>query len=274
MSDFDPFQHRDHRELVRAWIGARPSRSQTSLARRVGISRSFVAMVLAGERDLPLAAIDTWVEALELQGAAEAYFKALVRADSPLSLELRRTARQQAEAIRDHERAIRPTIEQARLLGLWFVPVVLELARSNPDFVLDPGWVAGKLWPPVELDEVAPVLEALVETGILRQEEGGVRVDPRPFASDVQLSDELSRIGKRYHRDQLEHALRALDEQGAHRRWVGSIAVAVEEHRLDELREALLRFQLEVIEPFRARDCTGAKVVQVGVQLFERQRED
>ena len=91
----------------------------------------------------------------------------------------------------------------------------------------------------------------------------------RPISTNRQLSEELSRIGRRYHHTQLEHASAALDEQTPDTRHVGSLAVAIDSSRMGELLEALHRFQLEVVEPFRA-DEGADSVVQVSVQMFSR----
>ncbi|MCB9678034.1 MAG: TIGR02147 family protein [Alphaproteobacteria bacterium] len=270
MSDFDPFDHAEYRPLIRAWIGARPARSQTLLARRAGVSRSMVAMVLAGERDLPLASAETWADALELEDDGRAYLLLLVKADSPISLDLRRQARAQAAALRDSHYALRPTLRQAQLLGRWFVPVILELVRAGRAS-LDPEWLAARIWPEVTADEVDETVRALREAGIVTEEDGTMRIDHRPIATNRQLSDELSRTGRQYHHVQLEHASRALDEQPPETRWVGSLAVAVDGSRIEEMQQALHRFQLEVIEPFRA-DAGADTVVQVSLQLFARTR--
>lgn len=270
MSDFDPFDFTEYRALVRSWIEARASRSQASLGRKVGVSRSTVAMVLAGERDVPLSRATSWASALDLVDEARAYFMLLVRADSPVSLDLRRLARTQAAAVRDAQLALRPSLQQARLLGRWYVPVILELSRTE-GFRLEPAWLTEKIWPEVELGELADTVDALVGLGILRVRDGVTVVDHPPISTNRQLTEELSKIGRAYHRTQLEHASVALEEQSSEVRHVASLAVAIDANRLPELRTALHRFQLEVIEPFRV-SAGGDTVVQVSVQLFSRTR--
>lgn len=267
MPNFDVFDHDDYRTLLRAWIAAAPRRSQAMLARLVGVSRSTVAMVLAGERDLPLAQADRWAHAVA-EGQAQLYFVALVRADSPVSLDLRRHARAEAASLRDAHRAHEASIEQQRLLGLWFVPVIVELARTSA-CQLEPAWLHTRIWPEVPLDQLTSALAALYELGVLSTDEhGAVNVDPRAWTTGTQLEgDEVSRIARAYHQVQLEHATRALEEQRSETRFVGSMTVAVDGTRLPDLIAALQRFQLDAVQPFRSEPT---EVVQVSFQLFAR----
>ena len=265
---FDPFDHDDYRELIRGWIAARPARSQSMLARRLGISRSKVAMVLSGAREVGLTEVGTWTAGLDLEGEAADYFMLLVRSDAPISLDMRRKARTQARSMRDLRMARRPTQEQARWLSRWFSTVILEMAR-RPDFDPDPEALASRIWPQVEADEVREVLRHLDELGIFRQ----LQSNPsQSVSTDRQLSDELSRYGMEYHHTQLEHASRALDEQGPDQRFVYSSVASVHRKDLEALKEALSRFQLEVLEQFRA-DVDGDQVIQVQLQMFARERQ-
>ena len=202
-----------------------------------------------------------------LEGTAKQYFELLVQAESPVSHELGQAAQMQAAALRAEHRAHRPTREQAALLGQWFVPVILVLARSAA-FVPEGRWLASRIWPPVDEHELDLALRGLVELGILTSDGSRTAVDLSPIATNRQLSDELSRIGRAYHEHQLAHAAAALDLD-ADRRHFGSLTVGIRSDRIGALAEALHRFQLEVIEPFRAGPDADA-VVQVSVQMFPR----
>lgn len=269
---FDPLDHDDYRALVRAWIAADGRRSQAGLARRVGVSRSTIAMVLNGARDIPLAAARQWAKALSLPTDQARYFAALVRADSPVSGEIRQQARAQLRSARAARKARVVTLEQARLLGRWYVPVIFELSRTV-GFELDAAWLCARVWPEVPRAEMEVAVRLLAELGIVRlDDDGEVIVDRRPFVTEQQLPDEFSRIGTAYHHAQLEHAGQALDTQGPATRHVASLALALERTRLPELIEALHRFQIEVVEPFRTPVNADA-VVQLSVQCFVRTPE-
>ena len=268
LAEFDPFAHDNYRTMLRSWIGAKSGRSQTALSRRIGVSRSTVAMVLAGERSIPLSAAGTWSEGLGLDRDERAYFSLLVRADSPLSLDLRRVANAQAAAIRKARAALKPSIRQARLLSTWYVPVILELARSS-DFQLCAKWLRPRLWPEVPFDELEATCNELQQTGMVVMSGSTAKVDIRPIATERELSGELSRLGTEYHQTQLAHAGHALEQLPAERRHFGSLTVAVQADEIPALVQAIHRWQLEVIEPFR-EVAGGDSVVQVSVQVFER----
>jgi uncharacterized protein (TIGR02147 family) len=258
------FDHTDYRDVLRDWLAAHPRRSQTSLARRVGVSRSQVAMVLAGERDVLPATSLAWGEGMGLRGDELTFWAALVRAEHGGSLAQRRAAKHQAAALADYASARRPSQREAELLGRWYVPVVLEL-QHLPDATTDPVRIAARLWPTPDLEELTATLACMAERGMFGE--------PADVATEAQIDDDLlAGMARRHHREQLHHASLALDQFDSAERYVSSLSLAIERSRLPELVERLHHLQLELVEPFRA-DAPD-QVVQLCVQLFPRTRPD
>jgi len=259
----DLLEHSTYRSVLRSWLGEHPNRSQTFLARRVGVSRSLVAMVLHGERDLNLSQAKAWGRALSLNGDDLDYWETLVRCEHGETLALRRAARQQASALADFLKARRPQKSEAPLLARWYVPVILELRRCE-DFQPTTDWLSTRLWPqpdPVELEEALAQLSKL-----------GILDGTQSVATERELDDdELTAMARTYHRQQLAHASEALDAFSQEQRYLGSLSVAIRHDQLPQLVEALHQFQLQVIEPHRSDDPD--MVVQVNVQLFPRTSE-
>lgn len=262
------YAHTDYRGLLKAWISSHARRSQATLARKVGVSRSLVAMVLAGSRGITLDTAWAWAKALTLDGEHRAYFEALVRKEHGETLALRKAARLHVRAARDHWNARRPTPGLRRLFGDWTVPVLLELARVGALRPSDE--LAATLWPPTEPEELDQTLEALEAAGALERRAGRLRAAERPLATPRDLGEEDAAFARAYHRAQLAHAEQALEELPADTRHLGSVVVAVDPARLPELRQALHRFHLEVIEPYRVVEHEAPAVVQVSVQLLPR----
>jgi uncharacterized protein (TIGR02147 family) len=276
MSDDWVYEHDHYCEPIRAWLSADPKRSQSALAKRANVSRSMVAMVLSGKRELPLPQARTWGRALGLEEEESlTFFEALVRAEVGETIALRRAARQHVAAARQYRSAPRITGEEGSLLAAWFVPVLLELARIGglPD---DPAEAAGLLWPEVDAIIVGEAVRALREQGVLVPEAGGrLRTGGQPLATAREVGEELAELVRSYHASQFEHAGVAMRSFGRDVRHVSSLVVAVPSGAVDELIGSLHRFQLDVIEPFRAEpdDLGPVRLVQVSVQLFPRTAE-
>jgi uncharacterized protein (TIGR02147 family) len=225
-------------------------------------------MVLSMKRNLPLTAAAAWARGMGLTETESAYFQLLVRADSAATATMRRDGRLQAAALRQAHLARHPTLAQAEVLCRWYVPVILELAKSAGSD-LSAEWLHARVWPEVDSDELQATLDTLRAAGIVSVQQGEVEVDPTPFSTDKELTAEMSHFGRRYHEAQLAHAATALQTMGQSDRYLGSLAVAVREQDLQQLSEALHRFQLSAIEPFRSREGADT-VVQVSVQMFRR----
>jgi uncharacterized protein (TIGR02147 family) len=251
------YDHTNYRSVLRAWLSEK-RRSQTRLAKLVGLARSTVAMVLSGERHIALAQARAWGEAIGLGDGEElAYWEALVRSEQGETLALRRAARLHVRAMRDYRSAQRPSDEVAGLLWRWYVPVILELVKL-PDFRLEAAWLHERLWPEVDEEVLEIVLHQVQATGLL----GG------SVATERELSGGLAEMARLYHISQLDHAKEALDKLPSTERYLASVTVAVRRDRMRELLDSIHRLHLEVVEPHHTD--TPDTVVQLNVQLFPR----
>lgn len=233
----------------------------------MGISRSRVGMVLTGARDIGVDEVHRWSEGMSLDPQAERYFALLVAADTPDSLELRRDARAKAAAMRELHFSRDANVALARWMARWFAGPVFELAR-NPSIPTDPAYLAEFIWPPVDVDELRTALEQVEAGGFLAQ----IRQEPtRPVVTPPQLDAEMSRFGRLYHHTQLRDASRALDEQNPQDRFYFSDSINVSKEDLPALREALVRFQVEILDRFRT-PTQADRIVQVSVFFFRRTR--
>lgn len=258
--------HTSYRDAIRAWLAGPPKRTQILLAGRVRTSRANVAMILKGQRDVSPAMSRAWGHALDLASESELqYFDDLVLQEQANTLGQRRKARVRARVERDFARAERPPEDLADLLGRWYVPAIFELARV-PGFQAHPDWIRHRLWPDVEVEEIAAALARLVEAGLLRARGSG---EP-PVATEKLVQGDRAAAARQFHAAQLEHAREAMETLPGNLRHVASVTVAIRRDDLPRLIEALHRFQLEVVEPFRAADPD--LVVQLGAHLFPRSR--
>jgi len=269
----DPLDHDDYRAWLQAWIDQVSSRSQAALSRKVGASRSMVAMIVQGRRRLPLALAMPWGRALGMEGDQLVQFEALVRQEEGESLSVRRLARQQLRSLRALRDADRVSDKQFGLLERWYVPVILELARTG-QLRDDADWLATRLWPEVTADELRTALHDLFAAGVLERTGDGIEARHEALATVRRPDGDTAAIAKRYHADQLAHASDALHEFGPDERYLASLTVAVPRERLPELIEALHRVPLEVTAPFReptgTDEAVADHVVQLSVQLFPR----
>lgn len=264
------YDHTDYRTFVRAWLAAHPKRSQSWLAKQIGVGPAMMSMVLSGERDLGLHLGRTLGSTLGLEDDDLTYFDALVRAAHGPTLAIRRAALHHVRAARDFVQLRQPSPEQFSWFGSWIHLAILGLARFD-GFRPEATWIARRLWPEVDEDVVKVALVDLLRAGVLTEAEGAWRVDQRPLGTGRRIHDrELSVAARRLHLDQLDHAALALETFGADERFTASVSIAISRDQLPDLIAALHRFHLEVIEPFR--EGPPEQLVEVVVALFPRSR--
>ncbi|MCB9668615.1 MAG: TIGR02147 family protein [Alphaproteobacteria bacterium] len=251
---FDPFAYDDYRELIRAWIWARPGRSQSLLARRAGVSRYAVAMILAGERHIPLASAHAWTDALGLSADGARYFELLVEAESPIPLAERRMARRRAAAMANG--AVPLPME---LLSKWFVPVILEMSAIS-GFQLTPEWIGPRIWPPVSEDELADACQQL--NGVA---ERGWRLERTPSPVLDGFHDDAQQAS-------LDLAARALWELRPQDQYQISFVTAVPRRAWQDLRQRFNRL-FDDLHTLSEEDGSPDSVVHVGLQAFFNTRE-
>lgn len=162
--------------------------------------------------------------------------------------------------MREYLAAPRLPEDAADLIGLWYVPVLMELAGRD-DFVRDPVALAAVIWPRVDAAEIAAALDRMEELGFF---DGG------NVATDRILDGRLAEAARAYHVAQLEHARDALESIPHDERYLASLTVAIRSSDLPALLASLHRFHIEVVDPHRA--AAGDLVVQLSVQLFPRTR--
>ncbi len=255
---FEVTEFDDYRSLVRAWLEAKPrGRSMRSLAKRLGTSHAFVSMVLSGQRHLALDDVKAWTTAMGLSVEEGLWLDALVRKEHGPTREARREA---AWEIVTRRVLARERPELVPLFASVTGQVLAELARVGLVEPEDTASLAARFRPPLSGDQLAGAVAAargasLVGPGAAT----ATRVAGRPLAAAV--SD--------FHRETLENAARALQEDPPSQRHFASLVVALPSSALPEvevrLRDALLR----AIGPWQD-GAAADRVFQISVQVVAR----
>lgn len=239
------------------------------MARKIsGCTHSALIMIAQGTR---LPSDDLLVricEAFEFSDEERAYAKALV-------------GRKRAQSIQEkafYEDTIRRLGQMAdrclieggleEYIGDWRNVLVLEMTNLA-DFKEDPEWIAGRMGHGTTPADVVKILTLLKRLGLLRVADNGhlVRSEKRLAT----LGGVPSEVVRKFHRDQLEKAAKALDEQAVDKRFFVGTTFSIDASRLKE--------SFELIEEFRHRFIAlmqsgqGTETYHLAVQLYSLTHE-
>jgi uncharacterized protein (TIGR02147 family) len=146
------------------------------------------------------------------------------------------------------------------LISDWYHYSLMSLAETH-GFRSDPKWIAARLG--VSVTEIKAAIERLLRLGLLREDQGELSAAgsfsflPRPLPSAAL---------RKYHRQVLELAIRAIDEVPLESRDVTSITLAVDPGKLRLASEAIKRFRRELAGLLETGQRT--EVYHLNIQLI------
>jgi uncharacterized protein (TIGR02147 family) len=254
----------DYRSLLQRELLSRiqrnPRYSVRAMARDLSLSSAFLSQVLNGRRSLS-----------EEKGVAVAARLSWTTQQSSLFLQLIRLARATSPTLRGQilaqlpEGNLREQIHRHFRLGAkrfqvvsdWYHFAILELTELR-GFRADPEWIGRKLG--IRPAEARDAVSRLVELGLL--ESRGKRLRKK----DCSIGDTPSEAIRKFHRQHLEKAGRALETQPVEERHLSGITMAVNTRQLPWAIRKIARFRREMMAGLE----TGPRdqVYHLSVQLY------
>lgn len=269
MSEPSVYDFADYRAFVRAWLGAKPSRSMRGTAPQAGVSVALFSAIVNAKRSMDLSRIPAFARALRLDEDEAAFFADLVAQEHAGTEELRAAARERVAVTRTFRGVRAIDIDSWEMIGHLRHAAILELSQCA-DWQDDPEWVAARLRIPCTPEQASASLELLERIGAMRREPDGGRVASGVVWSTGHSPDErlVASALTRLHHTVLDTAHAALDELPGPRRRFGTLTFAVSSARLPELEARVRRFQEEVIH-FAEQCAEDADTVwHLGTQLY------
>jgi uncharacterized protein (TIGR02147 family) len=246
-----------------------PRYSSRALARDLGISPTYLSLIMSGKRKLSLRAAQRFGSALGLEEKDRESFLTSVawsavangKAGVLLGKLLKPAPRASgAEASVEYFAA---EADQLRCLTEWYYPAILDLATCE-NFKPDVRWVAKRLRIPVHAVEDA--IDRLVRLKLLEVTSKGWRKIHRRIAFRPEKSEASVR---QHHRQMIEKAIEALSSgapKDFERRSITGTTFAVDASRLDEAMKLIDDFREQLAELLTEGNCT--EVYRLNVQLF------
>lgn len=253
------------REILARELAARqshnPAYTLRSFARDLDLSPSQVSRVLTSRAGLSRKSAEQISRRLRFTPEATRRFLALVELEYSRSETERKNARQklldESHAFSGLERAAFSAI------GEWYHLPLMCLTELD-GFREEPEWIARRL--KMSADDVLPALEKMLALGLLhRTKEGRLLPSDAYFTNAAGLP---SRSIRAFHRQVLEKAMAAIEEQNTHERHLSAVMLAVDEEQFREAQLYIRQFLDDFKKKFTHADLKKNQVYCLSLQYF------
>jgi uncharacterized protein (TIGR02147 family) len=266
--EIDVFEYRNYRAFLRDVYQrgkANKTLSLRSFSQRAGLrSPNYLKLVIDGDRNLTPQVATRFAKACELKGEAADYFCDLVSFNQARSALERARYNERLRKFSRYRKAYRLDDAHARYHSRWYIPAIRELVVRK-DFQDDPKWIARTMMPNISPKEAEEAIKILCELGLLVRDTGG---NLRQNETSVSTADgPLGYHIVSYHHAMMERAADALERVPREDRDIASVTLCLSQKKMQELKEQLERFRIDIIEMYEP-DENPERVVQVNFQMF------
>lgn len=256
----------DFRDILRGYFRERkernPSYSLRAYARDLDLSPSRLSEVMNKGLTISVAKAEGIAGRLGLKSDESRYFVDLAILDAgtnPVQVEL---AKSRIDRYQDVARAHTLAEAEFEIIAEWYHLAIVELSKLQ-DFELSPEWIGERL--ALSPGTVTHALANLERVGLIEFDDEGFTVHrDRNFVSSPVPSQSI----RRFHRQILEKAKAALNEQDLEERELASVMVAIDREQLPAIKEKLKLARRQFISEVKAMTETPDAVYTLSVQWF------
>lgn len=238
-----------------------PAYSTRALARDLGVSQSFVSLVLSGKKKLPLKRAVEFSRILGMDGVRS---EAFVRAAASDMVRDKSASAYLDSLMAGRKLELRLlALDQFKAIATWYHFAILDFTTCK-GFRSDSAWVAERLG--LSQMEVHDAVERLVRIGLLDTSGKRWRKTNLHLAVPSRQSEQAIRS---FHRQMIGKAIDALaqtDGQAFAARLIAGSTVAVNPKKLTHAKEMISRFQKKLLVYLTEGECS--ELYQFNFQLF------
>lgn len=240
-----------------------------SWAKELGYnSAQTISMVISGRRPPSLGLTLKLGRLLALTASEQRYLELLGE------LERRIKGGHRSDPVLDEMKSLNPDfgkrqpLDAARFnyIAEWQHLVIKQLA-STADFQDDPEWIRQRLKKKLTLKQVEAALETLVRLGVLQRDAETQRIVPDNRGLQTQ-TDIPSRAQRSHHKQMMELAMEALEEQDVTEREMTSLTLRFNPARMGDAKQAIRNFRNWFDTEFE--DLNSSEVFQLNMQFFSQ----
>lgn len=269
MKSVDIFNYTDFRLYLNDYQKMRqeedPSFSRSHICRLLGIpqTRSYFNDVVQGKKVTP-AYVDRFIEILNLSEEESLYFRLIVNLNQAESAAERKLYFEQLLPFYlVPTRILQKSLHQ--YYSQWYhgaIRALLEVIEFREDYE----YLAGKLFPPISVDEAKSSIALLDELSLIEKDENGIwHVTDKSIVAAPDMSRELL---VEYQCNALARAMEALNQShGMHKQFTTN-TISLSQNSYTQLQDRIKKFKSEVRTLINQESEHPDRVYQLNMQLF------
>lgn len=262
-------EHKHYRGFLKAVLAERQDRNRSyslrAFARDLGVPASHLSMVLNQKAHLSPERAESVADRLELSAADAEYFKLLVEYEQAVTADARATLEARLRAMAGQRAPHDLSVDAFKVISDWYHFPLLMLT-DIPGEKITRESVAQRLG--ISLVEADVAIERLERMEMLERLPDGTG---RRWEESARVVSQVPNTAlRKYHRQMLEKASSALEEQAPSERYVGSETVAIAPEHLPIVRDEIERFRAALVERLNAaaRERAPTEVYHLSLSFF------
>jgi len=240
-----------------------PSFSVRAWARQMGLkAHASLVFLLNGRRQIRLQHLPFLIKGLNLDEPQAKYFSDLVHFHNSKTCREQEFYERQLKAQHPSHEFSFVDLEKFRSIANWYHMAILEMTELA-DFENDPHWICERLENKLTVYQVHEAVERLLNLGLLKLEDGRLAKTEAHFMTPKNRTSESI---KEHHKQILELAITAADQQDLDERYYNSCAMTIDSSKIKEATELILEFRTRFASLIEKPK--GNETYQLSVQFF------
>lgn len=270
------FDFADYRDFLKASFDYKkamnPSFSETAFIMKAGLganSRGYLGLILRRKRNLSAKTILGFSKALKLSSKESLFFENLVLYNQAKN---EKDKNFYFERMKKHIKGRRSEAfelleSQYNYFSNWYLVAIRELVPLST-FSEDLNWISAQLRGRVSKKDIKRSIEDLLKLGLLSRDSEGKLIQSsehvRFICDDMKFS-----VVSNLHKQILENAAMAIDEDPYEERSTSAIVLAADASKIDEMKEEVKDFRKYLSLKYGSKDQEADSVFTFGFQIFQ-----
>jgi uncharacterized protein (TIGR02147 family) len=234
------------------------------IAMSMGISHTLLVMLLQGKRPIKIKHGMSFAKGFGLSSQERQYLQALIQFDLAQEPEEKQLCQLWLSELHPQKNIKTKVVEEFEMISNWIHMAILSISELK-DFDSAPEVIARRLGARVTVNEVRAAIERLETLKLIEQTADG------KFKSTyhrVTTADDVASAGaRRYHKEVMGLAQKALDEVPLSKREFQSFSISIPHDKVSLAKEMIRKFRSQFAKAMG--DEPGDEVYQFNLQFFQ-----
>ena len=240
-----------------------PSFSASAFAKKVGMSQTYLSLLLKGERAVTKRVVEKLSISLNYSESQKQYLLLLAHKENTKDQDMQRALDVAVQELKRKHFPDSSYIKFFDVISEWHFSAIMEAIQLSGAECKSEAMIAKKLGLDPKL--VNESLRTLLELKLVKKEQGRwVRIDSGFLKTTSEVQSEALR---KFHKQVINMGLRAIDDQPIERRSFTGVTTAIDPAKIPEAKRRILEFQRDLMRFLE--DGDRKEVYQFELQFFQ-----